>query len=57
MGSYRVLSLSHAVALIAQALEYKAERLATAVGDLGPETGLQPYPSQPGDFRLPDWGP
>lgn len=49
-----VLSLNSAVALIAQALQYKAERLATATEDLGPGTGLQPYPSQPGDFRPPE---
>ena len=48
-----VLSLDSAVALIAQALQYKAERLATATEDLGPGTGLQPYPSQPGDLRPP----
>ena len=48
-----VLSLDSTVALIAQALQYKAEHLATATEDLGPGTGLQPYPSQPGDFRPP----
>jgi cytidylate kinase len=48
-----VLSLDSAVALIAQALQYKTERLATATEDLGPGTGLQPYLSQPGDFRPP----
>ena len=49
-----VLSLNSAVALIVQALQYKAERLATATGDLGPGAGLQPYPSRPSDFRPPE---
>ena len=49
-----VLSLNNAVDLIAKALEYKAERLATPTEDLGPGAGLQPYPSQPGDIRPPE---
>jgi len=49
-----VLRLNSVVALIAQALQYKGERLAMATEDLGPGAGLLPYLSQPGDFRPPE---
>jgi len=50
----RVLDLNSTVELICLALEYKARRLKTSSETLGPGAGLQRYPRQPGDFRLPE---
>ena len=48
-----VLDLDSAVDLICLALERKASRLSVSVEELGPATGLAPYPGQPADFRVP----
>jgi cytidylate kinase len=49
-----ILALEDAVGLIYRALEYKAKRLPTATGELGPVAGLAPYTSRPEDFRPPE---
>lgn len=49
-----ILSLDHAVDLIALALQHKAAQLATPLAELGPVTGLTRYATQPGDFRPPE---
>jgi cytidylate kinase len=46
------LSLDHAVALAARALELKASRLGVPEELLGPGVGLAPYPGLPQDFQL-----
>ncbi|HLY31776.1 MAG TPA: cytidylate kinase-like family protein [Ktedonobacterales bacterium] len=49
-----VLSLDSVVALIAQALEFKAAQFATPDDQLGPGAGLTQYTQQPADFRPPE---
>jgi cytidylate kinase len=48
-----VLSLDDVVALICDALERKAARLALPPDQLGPGAGVAPYPTQPEDVALP----
>ncbi|MBA3948018.1 MAG: cytidylate kinase-like family protein [Herpetosiphonaceae bacterium] len=45
-----VLDLDSAVDVIALAVERKDKRLAIPLPELGPSTGLAPYPGQPEDF-------
>ena len=49
-----VLDLDSAIELIKRSLELKSNRLSTPTGQLGPVTGLSPYPNQPGDFITPE---
>jgi cytidylate kinase len=48
-----VLDLDSAVDLICLALERKASRLTVPLAELGPASGLAPYPGKPADFRVP----
>ncbi len=47
-----VLSLDDIVTLISQALDCKAARLGVPEAQLGPGSGLAPYPGRPEDFPL-----
>ncbi len=49
-----VLSLDQTVALIAQALEFKAAQLGVPADRLGPASGQARYAQQPGDFHPPE---
>lgn len=49
-----IIDLDSIVDLICLAFERKASRLAVTTGELGPGTGLERYPTQPSDFRLPE---
>ncbi len=48
-----IIDLDSAVDLILQALEHKAAQFKTPTQELGPATGLAPYPGQPEDIRPP----
>ncbi len=48
-----IIDLDSAVELILQVLARKAAYLKTPTQELGPATGLAPYPSQPEDIRPP----
>ena len=48
-----ILSLNDATHLVHDALAYKARRLATDTGELGPGTGLAQYPGRSEDFTMP----
>lgn len=45
------LSLDNAVTIISLTLQQKAMQLSVKTGELGPATGLPPYPDKAGDFR------
>lgn len=49
-----IVDLDSTVDLICLGLERKARQLSKPVGELGPGTGLTRYPTQPGDFQLPE---
>jgi cytidylate kinase len=46
-----VIGLDNAIDLILLALQYKAARLSVQTSELGPVTGLPPYPGHPGDIH------
>jgi CMP/dCMP kinase len=49
-----IIELDSIVDLICLGLEHKSRRLSIPDLELGPGMGLPRYPSQPGDFRLPE---
>jgi cytidylate kinase len=49
-----IVDLDSIVDLICLGLERKARQLSTPVEALGPGTGLTRYPTQPGDFQIPE---
>lgn len=46
-----VIDLDSAIDLVLLAIERKGQRLGVTTGELGPATGLEPYPTRPGDLR------
>ena len=52
-----ILSLDAATELICHALAYKGERLATPESELGPASGMGPYPGEAEDVPAPEQPP